>query len=63
MSKATEYLGQAEFCRKMADRAASADGKLRWLELAGKWVALADETTQLPNDWGTGQERSGSGTK
>src|SRR5438105_3030628 len=43
MSKVSEYLIQAEFCKEMAERTGLIEGKARWLELAGKWLALVDE--------------------
>ena len=46
MSKVAEYLLQAEFCKKMADGTASIEGKARWLDLAGKWLGLANEHGQ-----------------
>ena len=43
MSKISKYLIQAEFCKEMAERTGLIEGKARWLELAGKWLALVDE--------------------
>ena len=68
MSKVAEYLLQAEFCKSMAERTASLEGKARWLDLAAKWLGLADERVQaepfevMAQDDGTTKERSRSGT-
>jgi len=62
MSNISKYLIQAEFCKEMAERSGLLEGKARWLELAGKWLALADENTQPANDTGSAQEqRPGTG--
>ena len=66
MSKVAEYLLQAEFCKSMAERTASLEGKARWLDLAAKWLGLADERVQaepfeVMADDGATQERSRSG--
>jgi len=66
MSKVAEYLLQAEFCKKMADGTASIEGKARWLDLAGKWLGLANEHAQpekfdaMAEDDGTTKQRSRS---
>lgn len=44
MGNRAEYFLQADYCKKMADKAISVETSKRWLELAGKWLALADET-------------------
>lgn len=44
MSKRTEYYLEGAFCRKMADKATSAESRERWLELSRKWQALGDGT-------------------
>jgi len=44
MSKRGHYFVQADFCKSMADRASSVESRERWLTLASKWLALADET-------------------
>src|SRR5690242_17170051 len=49
MSKDSEYLQQAIFCRDMAKRAQSADRKAIWLDLAGKWLSLG--MPAAGNDW------------
>jgi hypothetical protein len=43
MGKRAEYLEQARFCQQMAAKARTTERKAPWLELASKWVALADE--------------------
>ena len=50
MSKVSEYLIQAEFCKEMAERTGLIEGKARWLELAGKWLALVDERVQADRE-------------
>ena len=62
MGTVTEYLLQGDFCKRMAERPATPEAKARWLELAGKWLALADEATRPANDRDVEQERQ-SGTK
>lgn len=44
MGNRSEYYLQADFCKNMASRVASAEGRERWLDLAAKWLALAGET-------------------
>jgi len=44
MSKRGHYFLQADFCKSMADKASSVESRERWLTLASKWLALADET-------------------
>lgn len=44
MGNRSEYYLQADFCKKMASKVPSAEGCERWLELAAKWLTLADET-------------------
>ena len=46
MGTVSDYLIQAEFCKKMADRTVLIEGKARWLELASKWLSLVDERSQ-----------------
>ena len=46
MSKRAEYLAQAEECKNWADKAGTTDRRARWLELAGKWLRLAEEYTE-----------------
>ena len=50
MSNISRYLIQAEFCKEMAERSGLLEGKARWLELAGKWLALVDERLQADRD-------------
>jgi hypothetical protein len=38
----TDYLVQADFCRRMAEQASTTDLKSRWLELTAKWLLLAE---------------------
>lgn len=44
MSQRGHYFIQADFCKSMADKASSVESRERWLILAAKWLALADET-------------------
>lgn len=44
MSKRAHFYLQADFCKGMADKASSTASRERWLILAAKWLALADET-------------------
>ena len=44
MSKRAEYYLQADFCKDMAAKSSSVQGRERWLGLAAKWLTLADET-------------------
>lgn len=43
MSSRTEYLLQADQCKKFADTTKSLEHKARWLELSGKWLKLAEQ--------------------
>lgn len=65
----SEWLAQATFCLKMADRITKPERKVVWLELARRWMTLlnspADQTETerfdaAVQDKGTGQESSGS---
>jgi hypothetical protein len=38
----TDYLVQADFCKRMAEQASTMDLKSRWLELTAKWLLLAE---------------------
>jgi len=62
MSKRGHYFLQADFCKTMADKASSSESRERWLTLAGKWLALADETfgDQVIEDFTAGAERTKS---
>jgi len=40
--KQAERLLQADFCRKMADRANDPERKVAWLTLAQRWLLLGD---------------------
>lgn len=42
MSKRAEYYLQADYCKRMAERAPGIEGQVRWLDLAAKWLRLAD---------------------
>lgn len=44
MSERSQYFIQADFCKTMADKGSSVESRERWLSLAAKWLALADET-------------------
>jgi hypothetical protein len=44
MSNRANYFVQADFCKSMAVKASSVESRERWLSLAAKWLALADET-------------------
>lgn len=51
--KQVEWLLQAEFCHQMAERVATPDRKIVWLNLAKQWLLLGEsravllETSQL----------------
>jgi hypothetical protein len=38
-----EYVHKAEYCKRMAESARSAETRRGWLDLAAKWLAMADE--------------------
>ncbi len=40
--KEAEWLLQAQFCKKMAERAATGELRKSWLNLADKWLSLLD---------------------
>lgn len=44
MGNRTEYYFEADFCKQMAEKSRTAGNRERWLELAEKWLALADES-------------------
>lgn len=43
MGKREEYFAQAEDCKRWSAKATTTDAKARWLDLAGKWMRLAEE--------------------
>ena len=68
MSKVSEYLTQAEFCKEMAERTGLIEGKARWLELAAEWLALVDERVQadreaMAHEYEIGQAPTRTGTR
>lgn len=40
--KQAEWLLQAEFCRKMAERSVTPDKQVVWLNLAKQWLLLGE---------------------
>lgn len=44
MGNRAEYYRQADFCKRMAEKAALQESRERWLDLTAKWLALADGT-------------------
>lgn len=59
MSQRGHYYIQADFCKSMADKASSVESHERWLTLAAKWLALADETygDGVIQEFATGADR------
>ena len=45
MSKRSYFVQQADECRDSAERSKSPERQCRWLELASKWLKLAEEYT------------------
>ena len=45
MGKRAEYLSQADECQRMAERSNAPDIKERWLSLAAKWLAFAEQAS------------------
>lgn len=45
--KQAEWLLQAEFCHQMAERSATSDRKIVWLNLAKQWLLLGESRAVL----------------
>lgn len=60
--KYTDYLAQAEFCKRMAGMANTAAKKALWHTLATKWQAIADESVdddvRSQVEWALGLKRA-----
>lgn len=62
----TEWLNNADFCGRMAERSKNVAVQVRWLTLAQKWLILYEPETETErfdaavHKKGTGQGSSGS---
>ena len=45
MTKSAEYLREADECKRWAEQTRNHDYRERWLQLAGKWLELAQDAT------------------
>jgi hypothetical protein len=42
MDKLAQFVTNANFCRKAADQTTSIEQRVRWLELAARWLKMVD---------------------